>query len=101
MSVSRKTFWRAMALLAAAFLLQAQFAGTLEASRDSAACVQACNGVRFQCKAECATDCAALFPPGIDRDACLSTCEDGCIEDSKECKAKCNVKKNPPSPSEP
>lgn len=95
-----KTFWRALALLVAAVLIQSPFAGSLEASRDSADCVQTCNSVRDGCRTECDADCADLYPPGEDRDLCIDGCRAVCIDEMQECKAKCNVKKFP-HPVEP
>ena len=102
MKISKKNAWRAMGLLAALILLQASTGVSLvDASRDQANCVQACNNVRTLCKDQCTVDCAALFPVGQERNSCEGGCDQVCISESQECKAKCNVRKNPPSPTEP
>lgn len=101
--LTQKNVWRALALLAAAVLIQASTGVTLvQADRDSAACVQACNAVRELCKTACSADCAALYPvPSPEFDACNAACRQACAADSQECKAKCNIRKNPPHTPEP
>lgn len=103
MRISRKGVLRALGLVALALLVQVQSAEfVVEASRDSAACVQACNAIKSACGDACAADCDALFGEGSpEYSACNSACNQTCAADQKECKAKCNVNKNPPSPTEP
>ena len=102
MKISMKNAWRAVGLMAALILLQASTGVSLEdASRDSADCIKVCNAVRDKCRVECVTDCSALFPPGVDQDLCIDTCWGVCTVEKQECKAKCNVRKNPPCPHEP
>jgi hypothetical protein len=83
-------------------LLLSQF-GTIqaEAGRDFPRCVQSCNETRTACKAQCEVDCAALFPPGVEQDACNFDCDANCIDNSQECKAICQNIKNPPTFEEP
>lgn len=102
MSGSTMRPWRSVLLVACAALLATQATGLLMADRDSASCVQTCNALRQLCRATCATDCGALYTPGSPQyNACVSACNDVCIDDSQECKFKCNVKKNPPHTPEP
>ena len=102
MKVDRKHVWRAVGILALAVLLQASTGvAPVDASRDQAECVQACNNVRDLCRVECVADCSALYPPGSARDACISACRAVCLDEMQECKFKCNIRKNPPSPGEP
>ena len=102
MRISRKGVLRVIGLLTLAVLVQAQAPGLLvEASRDQADCVQACNNVRDLCRVECGVDCSALFPPGTARDTCIESCRKVCLDEMQECKAKCNIRKFPPTPTEP
>ncbi len=101
--LTQKNVWRVLALLAAAVLIQASTGVTLvQADRDQAACVQACNAIRDICKNVCSDDCAALYPTtSTEYSVCNSACRQGCSDDSQECKAKCNIRKNPPHNGEP
>ena len=102
MRISRKGVLRVIGLFALVTLVGASSGISLvDASRDQAECVQACNNVRTLCKDQCVVDCAALFPPGQERNSCEGGCDQVCIDESQECKAKCNVRKYPPSPTEP
>ena len=77
--------------------------GTTQADsgRDFPRCVQSCNETRTACKAQCDTDCGLLHAPGVELDACVSECNQVCIDNSQECKSVCQNIKNPPSPDEP
>jgi len=77
--------------------------GTIQADagRDFPRCIQSCNESRTACKAQCDVDCAALYPPGAEQDACNSDCDGTCIGNSQECKSICKNIKDPPSPEEP
>ncbi len=99
---STKTIWRSLFLLAGAVLLFTQPSGLLLADRDQATCVQTCNAIRSLCQDVCTADCLALYPAGsTEFSVCNSSCRQGCGDDSQECKAKCNIKKNPPHNPEP
>jgi hypothetical protein len=101
MRLTAKNGWRVAGLLLVAFLVIVPGSSLVDASRNSADCVKACNAVRAQCQEQCVVDCAALFPPGQERNSCEGACSAVCIDESQVCKVKCNVVKNPPSPTEP
>jgi hypothetical protein len=98
--------WRLLALVAVVILIQAHAASTVVNAgpgRDQSACVNACNVVRDACDATCESDCAILAPP-IGSDAynnCVSKCGLDCVGEMQYCKAKCNINRDVPSPTEP
>jgi hypothetical protein len=97
---------RGLSLLVAALgmtaLLLSQF-GTIEAAsgRDFPRCNKSCNETSKLCKSQCDVDCAALFPPGVEQDACIADCNGVCVSNAKECKGICHNIKDNPSPTEP
>ena len=105
MASSRSQIGRLLALLAIAVLAQthvASWAIGAGQGRNLSQCVQGCNVLRDACSGQCAFDCVIFGSPGdLAYDACVSTCEVDCIVEMQECKKKCNVVHNPPSPSEP
>jgi hypothetical protein len=102
---SRIGVWKLLALVAVVLLIQAHTASSVMVAstqgRDMAACVQACNVIRDACVLSCGVDCALLYPPGLDYDVCWDECNVDCQEEKQTCKAKCNVNRYPPCPTEP
>jgi hypothetical protein len=85
-------------------LLVISQSGTIHAANgpDFAECSQSCSETSKTCKTQCSTDCDLLFPPGLEQDACVNDCTKNICNDTKqECKSKCAVIRDPPSPQEP
>ena len=101
-------------LLALAVLVLAQGGVPIarEAGRDLADCIGMCNAVKRVCKdacnAACRNDCDAQFPDvsqkeerDVCKEACVTGCNLDCDTEKQDCKAMCNVNRQPPSPEEP
>jgi hypothetical protein len=107
MSRSKVVIWRLVAVAAIVVLTQAHVASVAIGAgtgngRTTALCVQSCNDINAGCFDQCLVDCSVFGNPGDPAyDACKSTCESGCSVEKQECKKKCNVVHNPPSPTEP
>ena len=95
-----KRSWRLAGALAILVMLTSQVAMS-EPGRDYPRCIHQCNEIRRACRNNCAPSCAAIFPPGAARDACVSACKDSCIRNSNDCKDVCRAIKDGETPEDP
>jgi len=96
---------RAASILACCLLVQmhvaSNFVDAAGQGRRLSQCVQHCNALLDSCREACTVDCDLLFPEGEERNRCQSSCRDLCVDESHDCKARCNVHRIPPSGVEP
>ena len=69
--------------------------------RDFPRCIIQCNEIRQACRDRCDVDCAAAFPPGAARDACIAACNDVCVNNSQDCKDVCRAIRDGETPEDP
>lgn len=74
---------------------------TAECGRCFSRCIDAVNLIRKACEDRCALNCAALFPADETMfDACRSSCNAVCVDQSEDAKLLCRITRDP-IPEEP